>query len=105
MPEVSGCISKEVPPQLAEVQSAQMAPGDEITVTGSGGYLRDNCEGYIESATDFQLYFDGEPKGVMSCYVNHCEASLTTPANASPGAHCISVSGAGCEIEIQLASN
>jgi hypothetical protein len=104
-PEASGCILEEVPPQLSEIQPAQVAPGDEIKVIGSGGYLQDNCGGYIESARDSQLYFDGEPMGVLSCYVNHCEASLTTPANASPGMHCISVAEVGCEIEIQVTSN
>jgi len=103
--EASDCILEEVPPRLSEIQPAQVAPGDEITVIGSGGYLRDNCGGYNESARDFQLYFDGEPVGVLSCYVNHCEASLTTPANASPGAHCISVAEVGCEINIQVAGN
>jgi hypothetical protein len=104
-PEASDCILEAVPPQLSEIQPAQVAPGDEITVIGSGGYLRDNCGGYNESARNFQLYFDDEPVGVLSCYVNHCEASLTTPANASPGVHCISVAVVGCEIDIQVISN
>ena len=104
-PAASDCILVEVPPQLSEVQPAQVAPGDEFTVMGSGGYLQDNCGGYIESAREFQLYFDGEPIGVLSCYVNHCEARLTTPANASPDVHCISVGEMGCEVNIQVTSD
>jgi hypothetical protein len=91
-----------VSPVLHHVEPAQAAPGDEITVIGSGGYVRDNCGGYDESARDFELYFDDQPVGSIGCYVNHCQASLTIPANAAPGSHCISVAEPGCDIDLQI---
>lgn len=104
-PKRSDCTWEEVSPRLHEVQPAEAAPGDEITVIGSGGYFRDNCGGYNESSRTFQLYFDDELGGALVCYVNHCEAKLTIPTGASPGFHCISVAEAGCDIDIRVNSN
>jgi hypothetical protein len=104
-PKRSDCTWEEVSPQLYEVKPAEAAPGDEITVIGSGGYSRDNCGGYNESSRPFELYFDDEFGGTLVCYVNHCEAKLTIPAGASPGLHCISVAETGCDIDVQVSSN
>ena len=95
-------------PQLHEVQPVQVAAGDQIKVIGSGGYLywwNDDCQkGYNESHRTFQLAFDGESVGSISCYVNHCEATLTVAADALPGTHTISVEG-GSSIDVQVTSN
>ena len=92
-------------PQLHEVQPAQVAPGDQFKIIGSGGYLywwNDNCQkGYNESHRTFQVDFDAEPMGSISCYVNRCEATLTVPADALAGTHTISVEG-GSSISIRV---
>lgn len=112
IPEPPGCtpaseVTKEIVwPQLYEVQPDQVALGGEIKVMASGGYLilDDGCrKGYNESHRTFQLDFDGEPVGSISCYVNHREATLTVPADALPGTHTISVEG-GSSISIQVTS-
>ena len=112
-PEPPGCtpaseVTEEIVwPQLYEVQPDQVAPGGEVKIMASGGYviLDDGCQkGYNESHRTFQLDFDGEPVGSISCYVNHCEATLTVAADALPGTHTISVEG-GSSIDIQVTSN
>jgi hypothetical protein len=107
-PESSDCTSEEwadtVWPQLSEVQLTETASGAEVKVVGSGGYLYwgGKCgRRYDESARSFELALDGEPVGSMGCYVNHCEATLSFPADALWGTHTISVEG-GSSITIQV---
>jgi hypothetical protein len=95
------CEQELVPPQITEVLPAQAIPGGEITVIGSGGYLRDTCGGYVEGSKVFKLYLNNEPIGDLSCYVNHCEGKLTLPSTVSIGSHCLSVELNKCQFEFQ----
>ena len=72
---------EEVLPKIGEVQPAEIKAGSEVTVIASGGYLKDNCGGFIEGARDYKLYFDDEPIADLSCYVNHCEAKFELPTS------------------------
>lgn len=93
-------------PELREVQPDQAAPGDEVEILGSGGHLYwDNeCgEFWLESARDFQLFFDGEPAGFITCYANMCVTNLTVPEDAVSGTHVISVEG-GSSLIIEVGS-
>jgi hypothetical protein len=91
-------------PTLHEVQPVQAAPGDQVEIRGTGGFLHWNNEcGEFrnESAKDFQLLFDGEPADSITCYAHTCLVNLTIPADASPGIHTICVEG-GSSIDIQI---
>jgi hypothetical protein len=104
-PEALNCVEELVPPQLVEAQPPQVAPGEEIRVMGTGGYIRDSCGGYNESARSFPLYFDDQPFGDLGCYVNHCEGSFTLPDETQPGAHCVSTEAGRCDLEIRVTGN
>lgn len=94
-------------PELREVQPDQVAPGDEVEILGSGGHLYwDNeCgEFWLESARDFQLFFDGEPAGSITCYANTCITDLSVPEDALSGTHVISVEG-GSSLSIEVSSD
>ncbi len=73
-------------------------------VVGNGGFLRDSCGGYNESARSFSLYFDGQLVGSIGCYVNRCQVKLMIPPDAAPGFHTISVEG-GASIEVEVVGN
>jgi len=91
-------------PELREVQPDRVVPGDEVEILGVGGHLYwDNeCgEFWLESARDFQLFFDGEPAGFITCYANMCVTDLTVPVDALPGTHVISVEG-GSSLSIEV---
>ena len=91
-------------PELREVQPDGVAPGDEVEILGVGGHLYwDNeCgEFWLESARDFQLFFDGEPAGFITCYANMCVTSLIVSADALSGTHVISVEG-GSSLSIKV---
>jgi hypothetical protein len=103
--EPTQCLEELVLPELTEVQPAQIIPGAEIKVIGTGGYLRDTCGGYNESARTFQLYFDNEPISTLDCYVNRCEGRLALPAETLPGSYCLSVEKDKCGLEIQVVSH
>ena len=102
--ETVQCLEELVPPTITEVQPAQGAPGSEIHVIGSGGYIRDACGGYNESARTFQLYLDNELVGELLCYVNHCEGKITLSSAITPGSHCLSAQKDKCEFEFQVAA-
>ena len=88
-------------PSLNAVEPAIASTQSEVTVTGSGGYIRFNG-GYNESARSFQLFFDGEPvESSFGCYVNFCQGTFTAPADTSAGAHEVSVEG-GAMIAIEI---
>src|SRR5688572_6680601 len=85
-PSTPACTEEVVWPQLSGVQPAEIAPGGTVTVTASGGYRR--CgDAYNESARDFALTLGAQPIGTLSCYVNHCQATLVVPADAAVGEH------------------
>ncbi|UCC63552.1 MAG: hypothetical protein JSV36_00390, partial [Anaerolineae bacterium] len=74
---------------------------------GSGGnlYWDNDCgQFWLESARGFQLFFDGEPLGLIECYASMCVANLTVPGDALPGPHTISVEG-GSSLGIEVRSN
>lgn len=99
------CEQEVVPPQITEVRPAQVIPGSEISVIGSGGYVQDTCGGYIEGSKTFKLYLDNEPIGDLSCYINHCEEQLTLSSAISLGSHCLSVQKDKCQFEFQVTTN
>ena len=103
-PSVTGtaeCEQELIPPQIMEIQPAEPRLGSEINVIGSGGYVQDNCGGYIEGSKVFRVYLDHELIGDLSCYVNHCEGKFTLPATLSIGSHCLSVEIGTCQFEFQ----
>ena len=92
--------AEAIPPQLKEVDPNPAAPGEEITLKGSGGYTR--CgSAYFESSRNFQLYFDDQPVTQITCYANHCETKLTVPMDAASGEHAIKVEG-GSQIKLKV---
>jgi hypothetical protein len=95
------CEQELVLPQIMEIRPAQVTPGSEITVIGSGGYIQDSCGGYIEGSRIFKMYLDNEPIGDLSCYVNRCEGKITLPRTLSTGVHCLSVEVGNCQFEFQ----
>lgn len=91
-------------PTLHEVQPAPAAPGDEIQIRGTGGFLywNNQCgEFRNESARDFALLFDGRPAGSITCYANLCMVTLTLPADIAPGIYTIAVEG-GSSLEVEV---
>jgi hypothetical protein len=75
-----------------EVDPVVGVPGETVTLTGSGGYIRCGSS-YNESERMFQLHFDGTPSTEIMCYANHCETKLTVPVDAEAGEHAIEVEG------------
>jgi hypothetical protein len=91
-------------PTLHEVQPSRAAPGGEIEIRGTGGFLYwDNACGEFrnESARDFALLFDGRPAGSITCYAHTCLATLTLPADVPPGTYTIAVEG-GSSLEVEV---
>ncbi len=96
------CVQEEVLPKIQEVQPAEIKTGSEVTVIASGGYLKDNCGGFIEGARDYKLYFDDEPIADLSCYVNHCEGKFVLPTSVTAGKHCMGVQKGSCQLEVDV---
>jgi hypothetical protein len=91
-------------PTLHQIQPDRPAPGDTVELRGTGGHLywNNECgEFRNESARDFQLTFDGQPVGSITCYAHTCLTDLTIPVDAAPGMHTISVEG-GSSLEIEV---
>jgi hypothetical protein len=91
-------------PTLVQVQPSQAAPGNEVEILGVGGHLYwDNeCgEMWVESARGFQLFFDGKPAGLITCYASNCRANLTVPVDTPLGTHSVSVEG-GSNLSIEV---
>ena len=105
LPDVTAtiqCVEELILPQVTEIQPSPAKPGSQITVIGSGGYVRDSCGGFLEGLRTFELYLDNESSGEISCYVNHCEVKMTLPADLSTGSHCLSVELDKCQLEFQV---
>jgi len=91
-------------PTLLPIEVEEVAPGDYLEITASGGYLQwDNeCGVSInESAREFQLFIDGETSGNISCYVNHCRVTLSVPVDTPSGTHTLSVEG-GSSLDLEV---
>ncbi len=99
------CALEEILPKIEEVQPEVIRPGSEVAVSASGGYLRDNCGGYIEGARMYKIYFDDEPVADLSCYVNHCEGKFTLAQSVTVGRHCMGVEKGSCQLEIDVVEN
>ncbi len=97
------CLTEEIWPKIEEIQPAVLTPGTEVTVSASGGYLRDQCGGYDESARAYKIYLDDEPVANLSCYVDHCEAKFMLPEGLAAGPHCMGVQKGTCQLEVQVA--
>ncbi len=98
------CVQEEVLPKIEKVEPSTPRPGSEVTVSAQGGYLRDNCGGYIESARTYKIYFDDEPIADLSCYVHYCQGKFVLPQSVSPGAHCMGVQKGTCQVELSVAA-
>lgn len=96
------CVETLIPTTITEIQPAQPSVGSEVTIMGSGGYIKDSCGGVNESARSFTLYLDAEPAGDFVCYVNHCELKLRLPDTLREGIHCLSTQKDACEHEFQV---
>lgn len=96
------CVKEEVLPTITEVQPEKISPGGKAKVIAKGGYFRDNCGGYDESARDYDLYVDDNPTAKLSCYVNHCEAELTVPITMAAGPHCLGVQKGTCQMKFEV---
>ena len=106
------CVEELILPQVTEFQPSPAKPGSQITVIGSGGYVRDSCGGYKEGVQTFKLYLDDEPVpvGDLVCYVNRCQGTFTLSETITTGTHvlvfCERVPpGSGpnnCEFEFQV---
>lgn len=103
-PQGAGCLGSETAeiiwPQLTGIEPEAARPGQAITITGSGGFVRCGTA-YNESARTFQLFLDDKAFGQIGCYVNHCEVELTLPDDLPPGEHTLSAEG-GSQIVFQV---
>ena len=80
------------PPQLTTVAPQPASPGSQITVTGTGGYIK-ITGGYSEGSRQFHLYFDEQLIGTIRCMMNACRAAARIPEDATPGEHKLSAEG------------
>ena len=80
------------PPQLTTVAPQPASPGSQITVTGTGGYIK-ITGGYSEGSRQFHLYFDEQLIGTIGCMMNACRAKARIPEDATPGEHKLSAEG------------
>jgi heat shock protein HslJ len=91
-------------PTLLDANPVPAAPGEEVQVRGTGGYLtwETACgSSYEESARRFALSLDGGPAGSLECYANTCLATLVLPEDVTPGKHTVSAEG-GSSLDIQV---
>jgi hypothetical protein len=91
-------------PSLLPIEVESVMPGDELEIVATGGYLRwdTGCRKSInESAREFRVYFDDEPVGNISCFVNVCRVTITIPVDTPPGTHSLSVEG-GSSLDIEV---
>jgi len=79
-------------PSLQTLEPANAAPGQDVLVIGSGGFLQLGT-GYDEPFRDFPLFLDGNLIGIGNCFVNRCEGVFTVPLSIAPGVHDVSVEG------------
>ena len=99
------CAQEEVLPKIEEIKPAEIMAGSEVTVSASGGYLKDDCGGYNESSRTYKLYFDDEPIADLTCYASHCEGKFVLPGNVTVGAHCMGIQKGSCQVQIQVVGN
>ena len=62
-------------------------------ISGSGGYLFVSPGTFIEDSRNFDVFFDGELAGSVTCYANHCQGEIGVPETAILGEHTITVEG------------
>lgn len=99
----AACAQEEILPKIEQISPTKISPGSEVTVSASGGYLRDECGGYNESSRIYKLYFDDEPVADLTCYANHCEGKFVLPGHVAGGAHCMGVQKGSCQVQVQVA--
>ena len=80
-------------PSLASIEPQTVSPGEKVLISGSGGYLFVPPGGYIEDSRIFEAFFDGEPIGSVTCFVNTCQGEFSVPETAEPGEHTVSLEG------------
>ncbi len=62
-------------------------------ISGSGGYLFVPPGTFIENSRIFDVFFDSELAGSVTCYANHCRGKIGVPETAMLGEHAITVEG------------
>ena len=72
-------------------------------ISGSGGYLFVPPGTFIEDSRNFDVFFDSELAGSVTCYANHCQGEIGVPETAIPGEHAITVEG-GSVITVNVIS-
>ncbi len=99
-----------VPPYLNEILPAQARPGEQVRLTGIGGFYKPNssCSPLLLTPNPppnlFPLYLDDQKdKSIsqISCQLNICEALFNLPLSISPGEHTLSTEG-GSSIKIEV---
>ena len=80
-------------PSLASIEPQKVSPGEKVLVSGSGGYLFIPPGEYVEDSRTFEAFFDGEPVGSVTCFVNTCQGEFSVPETAEPGEHTITLEG------------
>jgi hypothetical protein len=85
--------SRLIYPTLTTLEPAEAAPGDTVKVNATGGYIELSDGGYNESARDFNLFWDDELTGELSCYAGMCFAEFVVPDSAGAGEHLVSTEG------------
>ena len=80
-------------PSLTLIEPQKVSPGEVVLISGSGGYLFIPPGEYIEGSRTFEAFFDAEPVGSVTCYVNTCQGEFSVPETAEPGEHTITLEG------------
>ena len=98
------CLQEEVLPKITDVRPPEAKAGSVISVSGTGGFLQDDCGGINESTRVYRIFLDDEPVTNMSCAVNHCEGKFTLPESIQPGPHCLGVQKGSCQTKMDVVS-
>jgi hypothetical protein len=101
----TSCVQQEVLPKITEVQPGRITPASEISLIATGGYIKDSCGGFNESARSYPVFLDDELVGELQCYVNHCEAKFRLPDRAGVGRHCLGVQKGSCQMELNVVAD
>jgi hypothetical protein len=98
------CAREEILPKITDVRPEDVRPGSQVMVMASGGYFRDTCGAYDESARVYQLYIDDEPVADLMCYANHCQAEFMLAKTTTVGIHCMGVLKGTCQVKFEVAA-
>lgn len=89
-------------PILEDVDPETVLPGEEVSVSGTGGFIEFEDNSTDKSPRAFTLAFDGVPLDVLECADDLCSGSLIVPQDTTPGVHTISETGGGSTLEVTV---